>query len=65
MALNCVKLGCTVTIMKYLASIVPSLLNISTKNFNLKQNHVFGIKSPESCRAASKVAYEEYPQKIY
>ena len=53
MALNCVKLGCTVTIMKYLASIVSSLLNISTKNFNLKQNHVFGIKSPESCRAAS------------
>ena len=42
---------------------VASLLNISTKNFDLKWNHVLVIKFTESCTAGGKWSYKKYIQK--
>ena len=51
MTLNSVKLGLTVTFMKYRATVVSLILLANTflKTY-LKQNHVPGIKLAESCR---------------
>ena len=52
MNLNCVKLGCAVTFMKYIASAVSLIL--FNKNFNLEYKDVLEIKFAESCTAGGK-----------
>ena len=38
---------------------------MDSTDFNLEQNHVYGVKFAEFCRAGGKWAYEEVSPQIY